>query len=215
MIASTMTCCLAMALSGQTPPAGPASSTPAQPPKAEPTAVSSTPSAPPLTPSPAGEKAGGALDAAKKLYKEKKYAESLAAFQRIVDRDPKNAEAINGIGLCYHAQGKADLAIEAFKKAIERDPGISYFYYNLARSYGSKQQFDLAMITYNKAIKENPGNGLAHFELGNIYFMKKEFSKAKEHYEKAAGIFGEKTPRGEQALRNAIKSEMLMQKMGK
>ncbi|MEJ2746012.1 MAG: tetratricopeptide repeat protein [bacterium] len=71
------------------------------------------------------------------------------------------------------------------------------------------------MIAYRKAIKDNPKNGLAYFELGNIYFMKKEFVKAQEHYEKAAGIFGEKTPRGKQALRNAIKSEMLLQRMGK
>lgn len=215
MVTSTITCCLAIALSGQTPSAGPTPSTPAQPPQPERAAGLSAPTAPTLTPSPQGDKPGGALDEAKKLYKEKKHAESLAAFGKVADRDPKNAEAFNGMGLCYHAQGKADLAIEAFQKAIERDPGMSSFYYNLARAYGSKQQFDLALIAYNKAIKDNPRYGLAHFELGNIYFMKKEFAKAKEHYEKAAGIFGEKTPWGEQALRNAIKSEMLMQKMGR
>lgn len=201
MIAFAITCCLAVALAGQTP-------------SASPTGLS-TPPAPLITPSPRGDKPGNAIDEAKKLYKEKKYAEALAAFRKIANNDPKNAEAFNGIGLCYHAQGKADLAIEAIQKAIECDPGISYFYYNLARAYGSKQQFDLALIAYNKAIKENPKNGLAYFELGNIYFMKKDFVKAKEHYEKAAGIFGEKTPRGKQALRNAIKSEMLMQRMGK
>jgi tetratricopeptide (TPR) repeat protein len=202
-----------MALSGQTPATGPASSIPVQSPSPEQTAALSTPSAP--TPATSPRKPADALDDAKKLYKDKKYAESLAAFRKIADRDPKNAEAFNGIGLCHHAQGKADLAIDAFQKAIALDPGISYFYYNLARSYGSKQQFDLAMIAYRKAIKDNPKNGLAYFELGNIYFMKKEFVKAQEHYEKAAGIFGEKTPRGKQALRNAIKSEMLLQRMGK
>lgn len=214
MVASATTCCLAIALFGQTPSAGPASPAPAQSPSPERAAGVSTPATPILTPSPTAGKPGNALDEAKKLYKGKKYAESLALFQKIVDGDSKNAEAFNGMGLCYHAQGKADLAIEAFQKAIERDSEISYFYYNLARSYGSKQQFDLALIAYRKALKDNPKNGLAHFELGNIYFMKKEFAKAKEHYERAAGIFGEKTPRGEQALRNAIKSEMLMQRMG-
>jgi tetratricopeptide (TPR) repeat protein len=178
------------------------------------TAGASTPSAPILTPSPLADKPGDALDEAKKLHKDKKYAESLAVFQKIAAHDPKNAEAFNGMGLCYHAMGKADLAVDAFQKAIERDPKISRFYYNLARAYGSKQQFDLALISYKKAIKDNPKHGLAHFEMGNIYFMKKEFAKAKEHYEKAAESFGEKTPPGQQALRNAIKSEMLMQKMG-
>lgn len=215
MIASAITYCLAMALSGQTPSSGPTPSIPAQPPQPERAAASSTPSAPPPALAAPGNRPGDALFEARKLYREKKYTEASAAFRKAADRDPKNAEAFNGMGLCYHAQGKADLAIEAFQKAIECDAGVSSFYYNLARAYGSKQQFDLAMIAYNKAIKDNPKYGLAHFELGNIYFMKKEFAKAKEHYEKAAGIFGEKTPPGQQALRNAIKSEMLMQRMGK
>jgi tetratricopeptide (TPR) repeat protein len=213
MVASAITYCLTIALFGQIPPVGTVPQAPIQSPSPQHTA-----GLPPLlavTPSPTGDKPGNALDEAKKLYREKKYAESLAVFRRVADRDPKNAEAFNGMGLCYHAQGKADLAIGAFQRAVERDPGVSSYHYNLARSYGSKQQFDLALIAYRKAIKDNPKNGLAYFELGNIYFMKKEFAKAKEHYEKAAAIFGEKTPPGEQALRNAIKSEMFMQRRGR
>ena len=233
MIMPAIVYCLAVALSGQTPlpgkapavhvgspsiitPAPALSAAPAESPviSEQSAGLAAVPAATPGAPR-AEDAPRSMIAEAKKLYQEKKYAESLAIFQKVAGLDPKNAEAYNGIGLCYRAQGKIDLAIEAFQKAIERDPGISYFYYNLARSYGSKQQFDLAMIAYHRVIKDNPTNGLAYFELGNIYFMKKEFTKAQEHYEKAASIFGEKTPQGEQALRNAIKSEMLMQRMGK
>jgi tetratricopeptide (TPR) repeat protein len=216
MIAPTIVYCLAAALTGQTPlPVGTPAASVESPSIRTPaagllTASTATPGAPR-----AGDALSTTLDEAKKLYKEKKYGESLTLFQKAAGLDPKNAEAYNGMGLCYHAQGKSDLAIESFQKSIERDPVVSTVYYNLGRAYGSKQQFDLAIIAYHKAIKKNPGYGFAHFELGNTYFLKKDFTKAKEHYEKAASIFGEKTYQGEQALCNAIKSEMFMQRLGK
>jgi tetratricopeptide (TPR) repeat protein len=208
--------CLAAALTAQTPlPAGTPAAHVESPSIRTPAAGLSTAS----TATPGAPRAGDALsttlDEAKKLYKDKKYDDSLAFFKKAAGLDPKNAEAYNGMGLCYHAQGKSDLAIESFQKSIERNPGVSTVYYNLGRAYGSKQQFDLAIIAYHNAIKKNPGYGFAHFELGNTYFLKKDFTKAQAHYEKAASIFGEKTYQGEQALRNAIKSEMFMQRLGK
>lgn len=216
MIVPAIVYCLASVLTGQAPLAGgaptpPVESLPISTPAAGfPAVPTATPGAPR-----AEDEPSNTLREAKKLYKEKKYGESLTLFQKAAGLDPKNAEAYNGMGLCHHAQGKSDLAIESFQKSIERDPRVSTVYYNLGRAYGSKQQFDLAIIAYRKAIKENPGYGFAHFELGNTYFLKKDFTKAKEHYEKAAGIFGEKTYQGEQALCNAIKSEMFMQRFGK
>jgi len=216
MIVPTLMYCLATVLTGQAPlpggtPAAHVEPLPITTPAAGLSAVSTaTPGVPR-----AEDALSTTLDEAKKLYREKKYDDALALFKKVAGLDQKNAEAYNGIGLCYHAQGKSDLAIESFQKSIERDPTVSTVYYNLGRAYGTKQQFDLAIITYHKAIKKNPGYGFAHFELGNTYFLKKDFMKAKEHYEKAASIFGEKTYQGEQALRNAIKSEMFMQRLGK
>ncbi len=59
-----------------------------------------------------------------------------------------------------------------------------------------------------------PENAKAHFELANAYFITKNYPNAKLHYEKAAEIFGEKTSQGEDALRNALKVELLMKRMG-
>ena len=216
MITLSIVSCIAAALTGQTPlPGGtpavhaesPSITTPAAGLSAAPTAIPGAP--------PAEDTVSTTLEEAKKLYRDKKYDDALALFQKVVGLDPGNAAAYNGMGLCYHAQGKRDLAIDLFQKSVERDPNVSTVYYNLGRAYGTKQQFDLAIIAYHKAIKKNPEYGFAHFELGNTYFLKKEFTKAKEHYEKAASIFGEKTYQGEQALSNAIKSEMFMQRMGK
>lgn len=149
-----------------------------------------------------------------KLIGEKKFEEALAMFKRAAELDPKNADAYNGAGNCYYAREKTDLAIEAFKKASACDPAMSSAYFNLGHCYAAKKQWDMAIIQYGKAVKDNPRNGAAHFELANSYFFTKDFKNARSHYEKAAAAFGEKTPQGEEALRNALKVEMLMKRMG-
>jgi tetratricopeptide (TPR) repeat protein len=168
-------------------------------------------------PSPAAkETAGGKLVAqAKKLSDEKKHSEALVLYQRAIALEPGNASIYNSMGLCYFDMGKTDAAIDAFKKAVERDPGMSGAYQNLGRCHASQKQWDLAIIEYRKAIKDNPKNGLAYFDLANVYFVKKDLKKAKECYEEAAKIFGYDTGPGEESLRNALKVEMLMQRMGK
>lgn len=149
-----------------------------------------------------------------RLLNESKFDAALAAFKKAADLDPQNAYAFAGGGSCYYAAGKIDIAIEAFKKAIERDPGMSAAYFNLGRCYAVKKQMEMAIIQYGKAIKDNPQYGAAYFELANAYYINKDFKNARINYEKAASIFGEKTPQGEEALRNAIKVETLMKRLG-
>jgi tetratricopeptide (TPR) repeat protein len=182
-------------------------------------AISSLPAGMPQTPaaapglSPARD-ARAAVAEGKKLLVEKKFVEALAVFKRAVGLDPKNADAYNGAGCCYYAGGKIDIAIEAFKKASACDPGMSSAYFNLGRCYATKKQLEMAIIQYGKAVTDNPKYGAAHFELANSYYLTRDFKNARIHYEKAAAILGEKTPQGEEALRNAIKVEMLMKRMG-
>ncbi|MEI6632464.1 MAG: tetratricopeptide repeat protein [Chlamydiota bacterium] len=158
--------------------------------------------------------ARAAVAEGEKLLREKKFEEALAVFKRAMDLDPKSANAYNGAGCCYYAGGKIDIAIGAFKKASACDPGMSSAYFNLGRCYATKKQWDMAIIQYGKAVKDNPKYGAAHFELANSYYLTKDFKNARIHYEKAAAVFGEKTPQGEESLRNAIKVETLMKRMG-
>lgn len=166
---------------------------------------------------PSGERERGAKAAViegEKLLGEKKFEQALAAFKKAVELDPKNAAAYNGGGSCYYSAGKIDIAIEAFKKAIACDPGLSTAYFNLGHCYAAKKQLDLAIIQYGKAVKDNPKFGAAYFELANAYFITRDFKNARANYEKAAAVFGEKTPQGEEALRNAIKVDTLMKRVG-
>ncbi|MCX6354764.1 MAG: tetratricopeptide repeat protein [Candidatus Aureabacteria bacterium] len=174
-----------------------------------------TPGTTPTVPSGSQENAptGSLLKEGEKILRQKKFDEAITQFNKVLALDPKNAIAYNDIGLCLYGQNKLDPAIESFKKAVELDPGLSSTYYNLGLCYASKKQWDLAVIEYKKAIKDNPKHERAQFELGTAYFAKQDLKKAKEQYEEAAKVLGVNTPGGEEALRNAIKMEMLMQRI--
>jgi tetratricopeptide (TPR) repeat protein len=208
--------CIAAALVAQAPMKGldplfPGSAIPSPPPLP----AATPPAAPAGAVSPVIlQGTAAAIADGERLYGKKKYEEALAIFRKAAGAEPKNADAWNGAGTACYALGKVDLAIEAFKKAAVCDPGMSSVYFNLGHCYAAKKLWDLAIIQYGKAVKDNPRNGAAHFELANSYFMVKDFAKAKEQYEKAAAALGEKTPQGEEALRNALKVEMLMKRMG-
>jgi tetratricopeptide (TPR) repeat protein len=179
--------------------------------------VDSIPATTPKSPVPQDKSdlAKKTLVKAQKLYEEDKHEEALALFEEVVKMDPKSAEAYYGIGTCYIQLGQHDKAIKAFKKLLSIEPSSSTAYYNLGLCYAAKNQWDLAIAQYKKAVADNPQNAPAHFELASAYFITKNLEKAKKHYDTAASLFGYKSPNGQQALRNAVKIELLLKTPGK
>ena len=51
-----------------------------------------------------------------------KRADALAAYQRAIELDPKDAYPHNGLGNVYRALGRQEEALEAYQRAIELDP---------------------------------------------------------------------------------------------
>jgi Tfp pilus assembly protein PilF len=53
---------------------------------------------------------------------QKKYEDSLAAFQRALKLDPRSVETHNNLGHSYFGQSKLGLAEKEFRAALEREP---------------------------------------------------------------------------------------------
>lgn len=151
---------------------------------------------------------------AERFFKAGEYTRAREHFTQALTIDSSSSLALNGMGLCYFHLEQREKAILFFKKAINADPGLSAAYYNLGRCYAAKKQWELAITYYDKAIEDNPALASAYFDKGTACFLKKDFSKAREAYECAAELFGLQTPRGEEALKNAIKIEMLIERRG-
>ena len=72
-------------------------------------------------------------DRANKLLAEKKYPEAIAAFTKIIERDPKAAWARVSIGFAWTELREFDKAAKAFDDAAAIDPSNAYLPFNRGR----------------------------------------------------------------------------------
>jgi tetratricopeptide (TPR) repeat protein len=113
-----------------------------------------------------GKKGSGTLDLALKLYNNNELEKALPAFQRAVDRDPRDPEAYAYLAETYRRLGRTDSAVMMARKAIELDPCQSFAHTVLADAYNPQYAvWDGANsdTTWNHLMKavtcnENDGN---------------------------------------------------------
>ena len=66
----------------------------------------------------------GDFDAAMRLYKQKRYNDAIAEFQKIVDAEPTNAAAHYMMGYAHYILDHHADSLAAFAKAFEADPAF-------------------------------------------------------------------------------------------
>jgi len=74
----------------------------------------------------------------KAMLEEGKKEQALDLYQSVISRDPNNARAWNGAGVCYELLGRKDEAERAYSKALNIVPGDMIVSNNLARFYLEK-----------------------------------------------------------------------------
>jgi tetratricopeptide (TPR) repeat protein len=118
----------------------------------------------------------------------KKYDEAIAAFQKTIEIDPKDARAYYNMGFSYGKQEKYDEAIAAFQKAIEIDPKDAMTYYNMGISFGKQEKYDEAIAAFQKAIKIDPKDAMAYYNIGISFGKQEKYDKAIAAFQKAIEI---------------------------
>lgn len=89
----------------------------------------------------------------KLFYKEKKYAEAAASFEKATELQPGFAEAYFGLGQARGKAGEIEPAIAAYKKAIELKAPDPYggAHFNLAVLYQKREAWDEALAEFKAA----------------------------------------------------------------
>jgi tetratricopeptide (TPR) repeat protein len=77
-----------------------------------------------------------------RLSRQKYYEEAAKLFQHVVQLEPNNAGAHNGLGNIEHALGNLDAAITAYHRAIELLPSYTAAHHDLALAFEGKMQSD-------------------------------------------------------------------------
>ncbi len=71
-------------------------------------------------------------------YADENYDAAIALYEQALAIDPKYADALHGLIMCYQAKGDLDRAIELTQRQIEQDPEDILAFTNLSMFYQKK-----------------------------------------------------------------------------
>jgi tetratricopeptide (TPR) repeat protein len=114
------------------------------------------------------------------------FEKSTDLIMEILDKDPKNAHALNFLGYSLVERGvQLDKAYEYLKLAVEISPEDGYIRDSLGWYYYKIGQVDKALTELEYAVKKVPNDVSIQKHLAIIYSHKNEFKKAKEFLQEA------------------------------
>jgi tetratricopeptide (TPR) repeat protein len=128
-----------------------------------------------------------ALNLAAEKHKKGKLEEAEFIYKKVLEKNPRNPDAIHLLGLIAHQRGKHEEAINLIKKAIEINKNAAY-YGNLGMVYDAVNEDEKSEKAFETALnidKEYPNAYLANYNLGVFLKDRKEFKEALKHYEEA------------------------------
>tara|TARA_B100000686_G_C16795982_1_gene982381 strand:- start:3717 stop:4643 length:927 start_codon:yes stop_codon:yes gene_type:complete len=108
------------------------------------------------------------LQNAESLLSMKRYAESIDAFENLLDRKEKRGYAVRGIVRAYRGSDRAEIGKKFLKNRLSIAKEPSDFLYGLGYWYYSEGQIKESTIYLEEAIKANPNHALALNNLGAV-----------------------------------------------
>jgi tetratricopeptide (TPR) repeat protein len=109
-----------------------------------------------------------------------------ALFKSVLQKNPKDANALNGLGWCYLNNGELDEAKANFKQVLALEPLAAGALNGLARVDAAQGETEQAIKLWQTMVDKIPGPHAGTVGLANAYFEKKEYKKAVPLFEQLA-----------------------------
>jgi Flp pilus assembly protein TadD len=103
-----------------------------------------------------------------------------AVFHQIIQREAKNIEALNNLGVIAFQQGKVDEALSYFRRALEIDPDHFESIENTGNCLLAKQDFTGAVEWLTRGLKLKPEDPGIRSALANCFSQIADFKKAEK-----------------------------------
>jgi Tfp pilus assembly protein PilF len=84
------------------------------------------------------------------LVEQRRPAEALPSYYKVIELRPKYADAHNNLGIALRALGRLDDAIAAYRRAIELQPDFAKAYCNLGHVLRQKGRFEEALAALKR-----------------------------------------------------------------
>jgi tetratricopeptide (TPR) repeat protein len=114
--------------------------------------------------------------------------EAKNAFEEILLDEPRNAEVLYNLGMCFTELGQPDKAITALRKSIEYNPKHSNSYVALGYAYDRMGDSETASKYLLEALKLDPDNAYAMRNLGGLFGKSGDMEQSLFYLDKAYKI---------------------------
>jgi tetratricopeptide (TPR) repeat protein len=118
------------------------------------------------------------------LYEQKKYAEALGEYQKILAENQDLHQLHDKIGLCYYRLNDLENAIKAFKRMLEKEPESRDTLINLSAIYLQKGDLEQGMKYFNQLDEESFKDHRTFYNIGVLLFNNNQMDLAIEYFEK-------------------------------
>jgi tetratricopeptide (TPR) repeat protein len=115
-------------------------------------------------------------------------AANLAAFTRLVEREPRNAQVREQLALQHLQAGRVQEALVHFRELVALKPEAALGYYNLGNALSMNRQYDEAVRAYQQALALDPNLGEAHTNLGAMLSMQGRPDEGLRHFLRAVEL---------------------------
>jgi tetratricopeptide (TPR) repeat protein len=122
------------------------------------------------------------------LMKQGMLPESARAFDRAIQLDPKNVQAVIGRGSVYLHQEDLKKAVETFERAVKLAPNDAVAHFALAQAWYRAGSPRRAIEPLKTVVKLQPKHDNAWYLLGKMYGHDRQWDQAMDALQKAISI---------------------------
>ncbi len=126
------------------------------------------------------------LDRAWRLVTHNRHAEAQTIYKKVLAKDPKDANALNGLGWSLFNEGDGNAAKPYFERALAVAPYAAGPLNGLARVTYAKGDVDTAIKIWKQMVEKIPGFHAGTASLADVYLEQGEYQQALPHLEKWA-----------------------------
>jgi len=131
------------------------------------------------------KKAAGEVKAAAEKVRGGDYDGAIAALKPILEKNPKDSNALYILGMAHQKKAQWAEAEAAFLQVRELTPGFPAVHYQLGVCYQQAGEAEKALASYARAMELDPANPDSAYNSGLILFSKSQAAEALVLFEKA------------------------------
>lgn len=131
--------------------------------------------------------AAGVQTAAEKV-RSRDYDGALASLKPVLDKNPKDPNALYILGMARQKKGEWGEALAAFLEVNALSPGFAAAHYQAGVSYQQTGETDKALASYGRAMELDPSNPDIAYNTGLIHFGRSDVAEALALFDKALAL---------------------------